>query len=484
MGKLRGIGFFAMLFAPPLVVLVSLRAVPVLDLRYESVLFHLVVVSAIAACAVGVATMATAAAVSTRIPSVVVLAQGCMAVGVLLLGHGLTTPGVADREFNAWVGRFPVLAIAAFATCLGLAALAPDRWLPSRIGRHPMAFVLVPTSILSVAVATIAADPSLAGRPFAGEDAATLVVELLAAVVLVATAAFHQRRWRLGRDPVQFSLALASAMAVGALVSLELGAFWHVSWWDYHAWLLAGFAAAAYAVFRKYSDTRTIGTVLEGAFHGDTFEHIVRGSPDAMRALVAAVEARDHYTHGHSYRVAELATELGQRMKLGPDDLRNLAQGGFLHDVGKIGIADAVLNKQGPLTSVERLWIEEHPVVGAQMAADVRSLRDAVGIIRHHHERLDGTGYPDGLAGDDIPLLARITAVADVWDALTSERSYRPAWEPARALAHVLSAKGTHLDAQCVDVLVGLLIERGVRVDVTTTGDPETVTAAIDTCTD
>ena len=244
--------------------------------------------------------------------------------------------------------------------------------------------------------------------------------------------------------------------------------------------LLAGFGFAVYAVVANYRRSRTIESVLGSVFATDTLAHIEAGYPEAMRALVAAVEARDSYTAGHSARVAALAVEIGERLKLRPTELRQLAQGALLHDIGKIGIPDQILNKPGRLDPDERAWIEQHPIIGSDIVRRAPSLRRAVDPVHHHHERIDGAGYPDGLAGDAIPLAARITAVADVWDALTTDRAYRKGWPEADALAHIVAGRGTHLDERCVDALVAVLAERGVAVSGV--GDPAEVEAAAEVC--
>jgi HD-GYP domain-containing protein (c-di-GMP phosphodiesterase class II) len=127
--------------------------------------------------------------------------------------------------------------------------------------------------------------------------------------------------------------------------------------------------------------------------------------------------------------------------------------------MGKIGVPDYILNKEGPLTPHERGLIEQHPVIGWDIAREARSLEDLLDVIRWHHERIDGTGYPDGLRGDAIPLAARIVAVADVWDALTSTRSYRPAWPADRARAIMMEGRGTQFDERCFDELFPLIDE-------------------------
>ena len=156
-------------------------------------------------------------------------------------------------------------------------------------------------------------------------------------------------------------------------------------------------------------------------------------------SLALTIEARDSTTDGHCQRLAQYAFALGQRLGLNEDDLSALARGGYLHDVGKIGIPDAVLLKRGPLTPEEYALIKQHPVVGERLCGELRSLRKVRPIVRHHHERLDGSGYPDGLRGDAIPLLAQIMGIVDVFDALTSDRPYRAALPIASAVEELRS---------------------------------------------
>ena len=158
--------------------------------------------------------------------------------------------------------------------------------------------------------------------------------------------------------------------------------------------------------------------------------------------LGAAIEARDRYTNGHCRRLAEYASTLGQRIGLTRHDVRALEQGGYIHDLGKVAIADAVLFKPGPLTREEFDLVKAHPLVGERICAPLRTLERSRPIIRSHHETLDGKGYPDGLRGGAVPLLAQVTAIADVYDALTSDRPYRRALTTADAL-EVLSDEAT-----------------------------------------
>jgi putative two-component system response regulator len=156
-------------------------------------------------------------------------------------------------------------------------------------------------------------------------------------------------------------------------------------------------------------------------------------------SLARTIEARDSYTQGHCERLAVYATALGAHLGLSTDQQRALNRGGYLHDVGKVGIPDAILLKPGPLDAAERAAMEQHTVIGDTICRGLRLLDDVTPIVRQHHERTDGTGYPDRLSGDAIPLLAQLMGIVDVYDALTTVRRYRTALTPEQACDELLA---------------------------------------------
>jgi putative two-component system response regulator len=166
-----------------------------------------------------------------------------------------------------------------------------------------------------------------------------------------------------------------------------------------------------------------IRSLVQLKHFADEHEHAER----VILTLAKTIDARDPYTAGHSGRVAEYADRIGQRMGVDPSTRLDMRRGALFHDLGKIVIPDQILHKRGPLTPEERRVIEQHPIVGHELLAPMKTMRKTLPVVHSHHEKLDGTGYPDGLSGDDIPTTVRIVTVSDVFDAVTHDRAYRPA---------------------------------------------------------
>ena len=169
-----------------------------------------------------------------------------------------------------------------------------------------------------------------------------------------------------------------------------------------------------------------------------------------VRALANAVEARDAYTGKHAERVTAYGMELARAVGLSLEESPQIEFGFLLHDIGKVAVPDAILFKTSRLTDQEFTLIAQHPVVGAEILRDVDFLGEGKLVVRHHHERWDGSGYPDGLAGEEIPLAARVFSVADTLDALTTDRPYRPASDWSRARAEIRRVTGTQFDPAVV----------------------------------
>lgn len=190
------------------------------------------------------------------------------------------------------------------------------------------------------------------------------------------------------------------------------------------------------------------------------FEEESENIEDVVIALARFIDAKDQYTEGHSERVSEYAVFLGERLGFDSNRLEALRIGALIHDIGKIGVDINILNKPGKLTDKEFAEIKKHPLIGEEICSPLKSLKSVIPIVKHHHEKLDGSGYPDGLNEDTIPIEARIVAIVDIFDALTTDRSYRQAMSFDQAIAIIHSdAKNGKLDAMLVDQFLSLLEE-------------------------
>ncbi len=177
----------------------------------------------------------------------------------------------------------------------------------------------------------------------------------------------------------------------------------------------------------------------------------------AIKALMRALDAKDHYTCGHSQRVVKLAMLMGDQLHLNNENRFTLQLAAYLHDIGKIGMPDSILKKADGLEDYELRKAKDHPVIGSQIIGEIEELSEVASIIRHHHERYDGTGYPDKLKGDVIPLFSRILAILDTYEALVSDRVYRKAVHRAEALEEIKKHAATQFDPNLVDIFVRVM---------------------------
>jgi HD-GYP domain-containing protein (c-di-GMP phosphodiesterase class II) len=182
---------------------------------------------------------------------------------------------------------------------------------------------------------------------------------------------------------------------------------------------------------------------------------------DVIKSMVTAIDAKDPYTQGHSIRVSELSVAIGEAMGLLEDEMHDLRIGSLLHDIGKIGIPDHILLKPGKLTEEEYRTIQSHPLIGSNIMGHVKLLKNSLPAIEQHHERLDGSGYPLGLKEHQMDLMGKIVGVADVYDAMTTDRPYRPAFSSQEVLTYLSAKTGAQFDAECVEALK-TVIERDI----------------------
>ena len=189
----------------------------------------------------------------------------------------------------------------------------------------------------------------------------------------------------------------------------------------------------------------------------ETNQKLEKAYMESIETLRYTVEAKDPYTKGHSDRVAQYSLLIGKKMGLSEEEQNKLLIGGLFHDIGKIGVPDTILRKTDKLTDEEYSEIKNHPSIGAHILAPATIFQDIIPIVKHHHEKFDGRGYPSQLKGENIPLLARIAAVADTFDAMTSKRPYRDALPIETVIAEVERCKGTQFDPEIADVFLDIL---------------------------
>ncbi len=270
--------------------------------------------------------------------------------------------------------------------------------------------------------------------------------------VTVASATLRLRGRQRSLDVVQtFAPILALSVALYTPVVAFLAfAYSEVSPWTLPLFLIP--AVAAQRLFSLYQEQRELADDLAKAN-----DRLGRANMSFATGLVAALDARDQYTAGHSAAVAIYSRDIALRMALSPEEVELVYLCGLVHDIGKIGLPAGLLEKQGPLSLDERRQMQEHPAIGERILAKVEDYADIARIVRHHHERADGNGYPDGLKGDRVPPLSRIIAVADAYDAMTSNRPYREAMPSAVARLRLAQAVGAQFDTTVVAAFEAIL---------------------------
>jgi HD-GYP domain-containing protein (c-di-GMP phosphodiesterase class II) len=202
------------------------------------------------------------------------------------------------------------------------------------------------------------------------------------------------------------------------------------------------------------------------------YEDVEAGYLETMVALANSIDSKDSYTRGHSQRVAEMAVEIGRELKLTERELKQLRYGGILHDIGKIGIVEAILLKKSTLTDEEMKVMRQHPMIGDAIIQPVSFLKEIRAAVRCHHEWWNGSGYPDGLKGDKIPFIARVVSCADTWDACTTTRPYSRALPESQALEVMERLRGTQHDPSILDALLKVIEKKR-------TATPESVKLAV-----
>ncbi|GAB4280869.1 MAG: HD-GYP domain-containing protein [Coriobacteriia bacterium] len=272
---------------------------------------------------------------------------------------------------------------------------------------------------------------------------------------------------------VSYSIVLfmLTTLLVSVAVSLSTGDKWSLVWKGSYSWQLATYVALTVMGLVLAKAIVLIGVagivlfagpifVARGVFQ--SYVRLVDAYADTVKGLVAVLEAKDKYTKGHSERVAHYATMTAKYLELDEETVSRIELAALLHDFGKIGIDSKVLRKDGRLSEEEIDAIRRHPTIATDILSDIPFLAPVLPAIHHHHERLDGAGYTEGLSGRDIPLEARILAVADAYDAMTTERPYRVRADESEAIAELRSCCGTQFDPEVVSAFERVLLDLNV----------------------
>jgi hypothetical protein len=424
---------------------------------------HFIIVTVVSLLALGLAVLLAIASVQIAQYRVLFLCLGFMALGGIFAVHGIETPGVlmggqyvaAVKGVSAYLSLFvPALFFAASYTPITAAferrlPYSPAGWL----------IILVGTALATYGVLAIVSTQVVAQLPFGVKPYSTAMAATTIALLLFA-AARQAHGYIAARLPLQGVLVLAFILLAEAQVIMLVGTAWKLSWWLYHVLMLIGVGIAIGSLLAQRAKGQSLRSVMEATLDLEVKVGLELEHADTIVALAAAVEARDENTKGHNHRVAELAVQIGRAMELPTDTLRILARAGLLHDVGKIGMPDSILSKPSSLDPGEWTVIKRHPEVGHEIISRIASLRREAAIVVAHHERIDGSGYPRGLRGEEIPLEARIVAVADTYDVLISDRPYRKAFNKKDAFRILREESGTHLWEPAVRALLRSLGER------------------------
>lgn len=454
---------FCGLVAAPALAFFLMHQVPGWDPMFVAPKQHFYIVSAATLLSGAIGTALALSVSSVRSTRTVYLALGFIAVALIFATHGLGTPG-----FIVPRGQYPyaVIISAGLSQTVGALFIAmavlPTSWPGSKfVQERPTAILGVALVLLFAYLASMMWQPEWwdwvpRTRPWDTILAATTVS-------LLAFAGWrYYRSWVLTQLPGQLAMVAALCFLAEAQLSTYYGVLWHLSWWLYHGLLLAAFGtliagwaieaarAKSLIVFSRAIELRDSLDGLQSA-----------GDEAALERLEAAVEAKDSYTRHHMGRVAEYAEAIAREMGLAEEQVEVAVTAGRIHDVGKITVPDAVLLKPGRLTEKEFEAMKHHAARGEHIARNSKVLRHVAAVIRAHHERYAGNGYPDGLRGDAIPLEARIVAVADTFDALTSSRVYRPMRPWSDAVDELRRVSGTQLDPDCVQAFLRWLDKTG-----------------------
>jgi HD-GYP domain-containing protein (c-di-GMP phosphodiesterase class II) len=456
--SLRWWAAWTLILGAPMAVLAALLfVVPGQDHSFGSYSFHFYAVSLTTLFAAVACVFIIGLTKSFRETRLLFLGLGFLSIAAIFAVHGLGTPGHFHSEVYSPLGVSSWLSVIAGAAFIFLSVAPLPEKIEAFVTRNG-AYILGGTAaLLGLYIGlSFAAENWLDFVP-ANDRNWQLAGTALTLSLLAFSAVRYFQAFLFARLFSQWAMFCLVVLLMEVQLSMSFGRFWSYSWWLYHALYGAAFPILFGAWFMEIKRAGSVRALADALSMRDAVAQLSRGFSKPIADLVEAIEWKDRYTHGHVRRVASYAVMIGKELGLSSVELRNLALGAQLHDVGKISVPDNILGKPSRLTPEEFLVIQQHVERGYEIAKSVKALDGAVEAIHLHHERWDGTGYPLGLAGEDIPLHARIVSVADAFDAMTSGRVYQPAVTDSAGLAELQRCAGTHFDPRCVDAFVNAL---------------------------
>jgi HD-GYP domain-containing protein (c-di-GMP phosphodiesterase class II) len=381
----------------------------------------------------------------------VVVGGGFALMAALLTMHGLVTP-------NMLIGMNGLGAVTGAVTLPVGGAIMALSALPQIASPRAIRLIIILEGTIAAAIIAFCAigmtNPNLVPQVPAEKSPAAITLFVIGLAVYGALGIRAAHTFLLTRRAADFAVVVGIVLLACSLYGALILSWMDVGWWLGHIYEFVGIVAVASALaydLRRGRRSRALVGDLRASELVASEEQFLGAR---VRALMVKLAEKDTSTEEHTRRVARLAVEIGEHLGLSQARLRSLAIGGLLHDMGKLSVPTSILQKPGKLDDAEFEQIKRHPERGRELLAELGGFDGTVRrLVLDHHERLDGTGYPRGLAQNQIELPTRILAVADVYDALVSVRVYREAWSPEEALAHLRREAGTAYDERCVDAL-------------------------------
>jgi HD-GYP domain-containing protein (c-di-GMP phosphodiesterase class II) len=427
---------------------------PLADQRWESpeLLFSLVLV-VVGVCVLGT-TIVIAIADRRELAEVGLLGTALMGAAVMPLVHGLATPGILFGETEAF--RTAIFLSLPMSVLVGAPLLTPHSAFGRWASRHWRDWSLIALVGVFTMASVVISLPDAIVSP-GPTDPATIATAVGLVVLLGALSARQLRLYEIGHQRSNMITGLSLlALATSALLPLTETAYSPAFWW-LHVAAAVGVIGACIGLSATIRMSKTALELLDPVLARDPLVAFELGLSPVVHNFVASLEDKDLITRDHVIRTAELAVRVGERFGLSARDLRNLGLAALLHDVGKLNVPDEILKNPGRLKEEEFEVIKLHTVHGEQMLLDDPTLASAAHIVRSHHERIDGRGYPDGLIGREIPLPSRIIAVCDALDAMTNDSHYRDGMSTKMAFAVLREHAGAQWDESVIEQVMAVL---------------------------